>query len=107
MNIGKLDRRVVIQKRNYSRDSTNTRVETWSDHATVWAEHVSRRGKESPIAGADRSQDIQQFRIRHRTVNANDYRITYQGKTFDITAIAEEGRKDTLLIDCVSIQAIA
>lgn len=107
MNIGKLDRRIVIQKRSLTRDAANTKVETWADHATVWAEYVTQRGKESPIAGADRSQEFQQFRIRFREITPGDHRIVYKGKTYDITAIAEEGRSHSLLIDCNSIEAIA
>lgn len=106
MNPGKLDRRITIQVRTYTRDASNTKVETWANQCSVWAEYVSQRGKESEIAGADRSQENQQFRIRYRSIAPGTHRIRYSGKTYDIVGIAEEGRQQSLLLDCVSIQAL-
>lgn len=108
MNIGKLDRRVTLQSRTMTRDSMGARVESWETVAEIWAEYVQNRGSEGPAADADRWKDNQQFRIRWRSgLTATQYRITYNGKTYDITGITEEGRKTTLLLDCVALEAVA
>ena len=107
MNPGKLDRRIVLQKRVVSKDATGSRVQTWADESTVWAEFVKRTGKESTQADADRSSDFQQFRIRFRTLSAADYRILYRSKFYDITAVIEEGRGNSLLIDATATQGIS
>ena len=106
MNCSKLDRRIVLQLRVVSKDATGSRVETWADAATVWAEKVKQSGKESTIADADRSQDTQQFRVRFRDINSTDYRVAYRSKTYDIQGITEEGRSEGLLLDTVATQAI-
>ena len=107
MNCSKLDRRIVPQLRVVSRDATGSRVETWTSQPAIWAEKVKQSGKESTIADADRSQDMQQFRIRFRNINSTDYRVVYQSKTYDITGITEEGRSEWLLLDTVATQAIS
>jgi SPP1 family predicted phage head-tail adaptor len=108
MNPGKLDRRIVLQVRVVSKDATGSRVETWADSATVWAEFVKQSGKESDLSDAERSQDFQQFRIRYRgTLNATDYRILYRSKFYDITGLTEEGRTEFLLLDTVATQSVS
>ena len=107
MNPGKLDRRIVIQVRTLTRDSTGTHVETWADHATVWAEYVKHRGSMVAPADADRTQDDQQFRIRSRTITPESHRILYKSKFYDIRSVSEEGRDGFLLINAVATQSIS
>lgn len=107
MNPGKLDRRIVLQKRVVTRDATGTRVETWADESTVWAEFVTARGKEAVVADAERGSTSQQFRIRYRALDPADYRIFYRSKFYDITSVVEEGRGNSLLIDATATQAIS
>lgn len=107
MNPGKLDRRIDIQKRVVSKDSTGSRVETWADESKVWAELVKQTGREATNGDAERSQDNQQFRIRFRTLNTTDYRILYRSKFYNITGITEEqGRAVSLLLDTVATQSL-
>lgn len=107
MNIGKLDRRVTIQVRTLKKDATGTRSETWSTLAVVFAEYVVNKGKVSTLADAERPQDTQQWRIRWRNINATDHRLTYQGKTYNITGITEEGRRQSILLDTLAITGIS
>jgi SPP1 family predicted phage head-tail adaptor len=107
MNPGKLNRRIVIQVRTLTKDSTGGRIQTWTDSATVWAEIVLQRGTSSIIADAERIQDTRQFRIRHRAIAAETNRILYQSKFYDITGITEEGIKNTMILDTVATKGIA
>ena len=106
MNPGKLNRRIVLQVRTVSKDATGSRVETWADSATVWAELVKQTGNESTPADSERFTDSRQFRIRHRSLDPANYRILYQSKFFDITGITEEGVKTTMVLDAVATQSI-
>jgi len=105
MNPGKLNRRLVIQSRTLTQDATGSRVQAWADSATVWAEAVIQKGRESTLADADRSQDTRQFRIRHRVLSSSTNRLFYQSKFYNITGITEEGVKTTLLIDAIATQS--
>ncbi len=107
VNPGRLDRRIVLQRRVVSKDATGSRVETWADEMTLCAELVKHSGRESTLADAERSQDSQQFRIRFRTLNSTDYRILYRSKFYDIRGTTEEGRREFLLLDAVATQSIS
>ena len=105
MNPGKMNRRIVIQSRAVTKDQASGRIETWADSATVSAELVTQRGNVINIADADRNQETAQFRIRYRTINTSDNRILYKLRFYDIKGIAEEGIKNTLLLDTVATQS--
>jgi len=104
MNPGKLNRRIVLQKRTLTKDSTGSRVQTWSDHATVWAEQIKQSGKAAGLADSDANQDARQFRIRYRAIDATNYRILYQSKFFTLAGITEEGVKTTIILDALASQ---
>jgi SPP1 family predicted phage head-tail adaptor len=107
MNPGKLDRRIILQRRHLSKDGTGSPVESWADEAKLWAEYVVHRGRESVVADADRAQDAQQFRIRHRAIDPANHRILYRSKFYNIQSATEEGgRRNTLLLDTLAIHAI-
>lgn len=107
MNIGKMDRRVTMQTRTLTKDTTGTRVETWETTAEIWAEYVTNKGNVSTLADAERPQDTQQFRIRWRTFDVTNNRIIYDGKTYNPTGVTQEGRRNTLLIDTLAIKGIS
>lgn len=108
MNPGKMDRRITIQKRAMTRDATGSTVETWTDESRrIFAEKVKYTGSETVISDADRARDFQQWRIRYRDITPTEHRIVYQGKTYDISSVIEEGRRDSLLIDSAATQQIS
>ena len=107
MNFGKLDRRIVIQRRALTKDASGTKVETWADESTVWAEKVKDTGTSRESAGAERDINAQQFRIRFRSIDPTEQRIFYDLKFYDIKGTTEEGRQVSLLIDTVAIQSIS
>lgn len=107
MNPGKMDRRITVQVRTLSKDAAGGRVETWADTFLCWAEVVRAKQTEGIIADADRNTEERQFRIRYRTgIASGTHRIFYQLRFYDITAIEEEGRQDSLLITCRAVQSL-
>ena len=107
MNPGKLNRRLVIQRRTKTRYATGSTISTWADQSTVWAEAVTHKSTETEIIDSDRPQQTRQFRIRHRSITSEDHRVLYQSQFFNITGITEEGIKNTLLLDTVATKAIS
>ena len=106
MNPGKMDRRITIEARTLGKDSAGGRTETWETAAEVWAELVTRKSRESAAADSERPMDTRTFRIRYRSITEHNHRLTYDVKTFNITGISEEGRKQTLLIEATAATAI-
>jgi len=107
MNSSKTDRRIAFQARTVTQDQSGGRVETWADSFDAWAELVRQTGGESELSDSDRPTETAIFRIRYMAgIAANTHRIRWNSKTYDITHIAEEGRRDSLLITSQTILSI-
>jgi SPP1 family predicted phage head-tail adaptor len=105
-NPGKMNRRITVQQRTFSKGSAGGRVDTWADAFDVWAELVTARTNEAIIANAERERDVKRFRVRYREAfNTGDFRILYRMRFYDLEGIEEEGLKDRMLLTCKSVQA--
>ena len=96
MRIGKLDRRATLQRRVLTPNTQNEQVESWTDYATVWAEKLDLRGREFYAANQEQGEVTTKFRIRYRSDVLMTDRIVCDGLTYDITSIAEVGRRQVL-----------
>ena len=101
MRAGLMDRRITLQRKSSTPSSSGDPVVTWAALATVWA-------NVSPVRGDERFTDPQyaakeqtDFRIRYSSDVADLSpldRILYQSATYDILAVHELGRRETLQI---------
>ncbi len=92
MQIGRLDRRIVIEVNTPTRSTSGEEVDSWATFATVWAAVVPIRGKEFFDAAAVQSEIDTKFRIRWRDDLTTKMRISYDGNIYDIHSIVEIGR---------------
>ncbi len=104
LNAGELDRRVTLQKYALTRNADNEPLETWADIRTVWASWRRASARET-LAGAQVSASATDiFEIRWASdlaeLDAKD-RVVYQGRAYDVVAVAEIGRREGLRIDAV------
>jgi len=107
-NPGKMDRRLTVQVRTYTRDATGGRIETWADSFDCWGELVTSKSKEAIAGDADRNIGEKTFRIRYKAgLASGTHRILYQLQFYDILGIDEEGRSNTLLLTCRSVQSLS
>lgn len=111
-NIGKMDRRIIVQKRILTKDEAGGIVESWTDVCHSWAEKVEERGKQSEVADADRADNQTQWRIRYKAAfqglnAASGYRLQYKNEVFDIHHAKEEGRKAFMVLTTLTTEAIA
>jgi len=111
-NPSKMDRRISIESRVLTQDSSGGNVETWTLLANAWAEQVEQRGKESETAGADRAENEIKWRVRFKSflvgvTASSGYRITYKGEIFNITHTKREGRQDTHLLTTITTEGIS
>ncbi len=98
LRAGLLDRRVVLQRRVEETDSSGQAVVRWLPLAEVWArvEPLGGRrnfGQEQWVAMGD-----VRFTIRWRPDVNPLHRVVHDGQAFDVVSVAEEGRREALLI---------
>lgn len=95
---GKLDRRITIQARTTTRGTAGSAVVSYADEATIWAERVDLTGGKLRASAALRADASQVFRIRYRPTLTEQHRIRYNGRSYDILQIDEEGRREGMLV---------
>jgi len=102
MNIGSLDRRVIIQGPTSVINDYGERTVSWSTYATVWAA-IERKASASQSNSAEQLVSFQSvtFMIRQSSQVAllsPSYRISYSGKIYEILGVQEVGREQLRVI---------
>lgn len=101
MQAGKLDRRITIERASETRDAFNNITYSWTPLVTVWAAKLDVRDAERWSAQEVGAEITTRFQIRWSTavedVNPKD-RIVFDGRTYDINAVKEMGRREGLEI---------
>ena len=102
MRAGSLDRRIDILRRTLTRNEYGEQVETFDVYDTVWAAKLDTTGRELFTAKGTIAENSTRFRIRYRSDLYLTDRLSYGGTEYDITQIAELGRRDGLEIVAVA-----
>ena len=102
MNIGALDRRVILQQPTSTVNDYGERTVAWSTYATVWAS-IERKPSASQQTSAEQVVSFQSvtFMIRNSSQVAllsPSYRISYDGKYYEILGVQELGRNEQLRV---------
>lgn len=99
MNIGKLDRRIMIQRKTTTRSASGAEVVTWANWKPVWASKADQGSREFRAAGALFDETTTLFGIRYLPGLTGQERIVYRGVNYDIIgAPAEVKRLEEMLI---------
>jgi SPP1 family predicted phage head-tail adaptor len=101
MQIGRLDRRITILRASVATDSFNEPVQTWAGIATVWARAEPVMDGEKIRAGETLAHKSYRFTIRYSSDVADvdpTYRLTFDGREYDIAGVKELGRREGLEI---------
>ena len=95
---GLLDRRVTLKRRVETVDSSRQAVISYWPIATVWARVEPLGGRE----GFGQQQWVAtgdvRFTIRWRGDVTPLHRVLHDGRVFDVMTVAEEGRREALLV---------
>lgn len=93
MKAGSLDRRATILRRiEGAVDALNAPAITYTEVATVWCQRLDTRAYERTDSGKVYAVREAKFRMRFRELLATD-RIVSEGRAYEITGIAEIGRR--------------
>lgn len=98
---GELDQRIVIQRETLADDGMGGQTVSLSTLATVWAKVMARSGREREYQDRLNAESAYTFVIRWRSDIRESDRIVWDGVTYNIRAIAQDGgRKLYLELDC-------
>ncbi len=98
MEAGPLDRRITWQTAETTRDLAGGDVKQWSTRFVTWCGVVRLSGAEMIQAGETVDEKTVKLRIRWRDGLSTLDRFQYDGFTWRVQSIDEEGRHDGLLI---------
>jgi len=102
---GKLDRQITIEREAETVAASGAVSKTWATVATVRAELVQRSADEYLAGFGEADAGGAVFRVRYLAgINTAD-RVTFDGVTYDIDEIAEQGRKRALELRCSEVAA--
>lgn len=95
MEIGSLNRRIVIQSRDSGEDAAGQPVQTWTTLATVWANIKGATGMGSIRQSANRDGvavelNSYSFRIRYRTDVDAAKRVVFGGLNYDVKQVRHD-----------------
>ncbi len=100
MNIGKLDRLVVIKQGSFTQDAYGENIRSTSTLASVWARFEFEKGKAGYEADTFIGTSPAKMTIRYRSdiqISPKHY-IEYNSKDWFIRSIEEIGRKEGLIL---------
>ena len=92
MKAGKLNRRILIQKRTQAQDENGQPIDTWVDVVRIWAWVKTQSGmavarQTANQDGVAMSVNSYSFRIRYRPSVTDDMRVVYRGPYFAIKQV--------------------
>lgn len=91
VDIGKLDKRITIQKYTTIQNENGFDIEDWIDYKTIWASVNNLWGKEFYAAKAVNMENTVEFICRYSrdlaNISTKEYRIFWNNRAFDITFV--------------------
>jgi SPP1 family predicted phage head-tail adaptor len=96
--IGRMSERVILQSPGSTRDSFGQVQTSWTPVVTVWASVQALRGREFFAAAQVQQEQSLKVRIRQRTDVLPSWRLVWQGRNHDITAVIPIGKEWTELM---------
>lgn len=101
MNVGKLDRKIIIQSYPTSKDNGGELTGSWTTYLTTWAKVTDKSSTENMVEGTQPMTTTRTFTIRYRTGLTNGMRISYNSQYWQITGMMEIGRKEYIDIQTI------
>jgi SPP1 family predicted phage head-tail adaptor len=102
MIIGKMDKRIILQKPNLIPDGAGGYKPgtggKWLDAGTVWAEFKTPKFSTQEVSGAVASVGIREIKIRYRGDVAKGWQVVCGTEILTINHIYHYGRAETVLV---------
>lgn len=96
LNIGKMDRRITIERMVETVKPSGSVVKTWTPIANVWAETLQQTAAEFFTGYGEAETGGMIFRIRHMSNVTTADRVQHNGTAYNLKEIKELGRHEAL-----------
>ena len=96
INIGRMDRRITIERQVETVKPSGDVVRTWTTTALVWAEVIQQTATEFFTGYGEAETGSVIFRIRYLPGITTADRVTYNGSAYSLKEIKELGRYEAL-----------
>lgn len=100
MNLSELDKRITLQYKTKVPNNRGGFVSTWADFSTVWAKTWTVSSSEGDSGGQVVLSRTRKFKIQYRNVLKSEWRVSYKGKYYDITAIDPDENNEFVFLTC-------
>ncbi|HBR33189.1 MAG TPA: head-tail adaptor protein [Firmicutes bacterium] len=100
MIIGRMDKRITLQKPSKTPDGQGGRKKDFEDVATVWAEFRRPKMATEVEAGAVISDMTQEISIRYRTDVKRGWRVLYGDRSFDVIHPPYDYNRENTILVC-------
>lgn len=97
VDIGKLDKRIVLQKTTETEDELGNTKVGWQDYKSVWATVKPYKSSEVNFMHKLKPEVTHRFYLRYRTGVYQDMRIKYRGHVFEIVGVLDMDEEHRLL----------
>ena len=97
MNIGRLDRKIVIENQTFSNNSIGEYTSSWSTFHTAFSSVTKVSGSESVQADQITATNKVRFKIRFFDGINEAMRVLYNGNYYDIVEVQELDREGLFL----------
>ncbi|CAD7026548.1 head-tail adaptor protein [Pseudorhizobium endolithicum] len=96
LNIGKLDRRITIERETETVKPSGSVVKVWTPVATVWSEVLQQSASEFFTGFGEAETGTMIFRVRYLPGIKTADRVAYDGQHYGLKEIKTLGRRDAL-----------
>lgn len=96
LNIGNMDRRIIIERETETLKPSGDPVKTWTPVAVVWAEVLQQSATEFFTGFGEAETGTMIFRVRYRPGITTADRVTYNDQSYGLKEIKEIGRFEAL-----------
>lgn len=102
---GKLDERITVQRRTAGADAHGQQLTTWVDLCTVWAQVITKRGREYIAAGQEQATAAVVFRVRYRQDVLQDaaLRVVWRGVAYGVVEPPQDANGQRVYIDVACV----
>lgn len=104
MRAGELRHRITLRIATVSQDDCGQPVQTWTDHATVWAAVEPLRGREYFESQQQQAEVTTRIRIRYRAKVSPVMRVKWGVRIYKIEAVIDpDERHQELQLMCAEV----